>query len=158
MTRLKNASRSTIQSGRACEAFVDLYLTIIIDTNIAIRLRDGEPATFDRIAALGERFAISVVTQIELEGGVDRIPALAARRRRKLDELVAEVTVLPFGSREAEAYGRIVAAVGYVRGHTLDRMIAATALVHDAELHTLNARDFRAVPLLKLIDWSTAQP
>jgi predicted nucleic acid-binding protein len=46
-----------------------------------------------------------------------------------------------------------VAAAGYSRRKLLDRMIAAQALVHRAELVTFNTGDFSDVPGLKLCVW-----
>ena len=128
-------------------------MTILIDTNIAIYLRDGAPMILERVAALAEPFAISIITRVELEGGIDREPMVASRQRAKLDELIAAVEVLDFGAREAAAYGRIVAAAGYSRNRILDRMIAATAIVHGAPLITINGDDFRGIDGLRLEIW-----
>ncbi len=54
---------------------------------------------------------------------------------------------------EIAAYRRIIEANGYSRRKTADRMTAATALAHSLMLVTLNGRDFRDVPGLKLIQW-----
>ena len=59
--------------------------------------------------------------------------------------MLATLPVLAFDETAADAYRRIVEAVGYSRGKLLDRMIAAQALVHRATLVTLNAGDLRDV-------------
>lgn len=122
----------------------------IIDTNVAIAIRDGDEAIQNWIEDFDDPLMISIVTRVELEGGVFRVPEFATYRRAKLDELIVEVRVLPFGDAEAAAYGRIVARCGYLRCTTLDRMIAATALVRDATLITMNPGDFRSIPGLRL--------
>ena len=46
-------------------------------------------------------------------------------------------------------------AKGFSRRLVVDRMIAATALANDLSLATLNPRDFRDIPGLKIEDWSS---
>lgn len=50
-----------------------------------------------------------------------------------------------------------VAAAGYVRARTLDRMIAATALSRGLALVTINHSDFRDIPSLDLIAWEASR-
>ena len=96
---------------------------------------------------------LSVITRVELEGGVYRDPAQAGIRRPRLDAMLVTLPVLAFDETAADAYRQIVEAVGYSRRKLLDRMIAAQALVHRATLVTLNAGDFRDVPGLDLLPW-----
>jgi len=132
-------------------------MAVLIDTNIAILLRDREPRTTARIGTLGGDAFISIVTHVELEGGVVRKPALAATRRASLDVLLQSLVVLPFDQRSAAAYRAIVETAGFNRQRLLDRMIAATALVHDLPLITCNGGDFRDVPGLKLEVWENPE-
>ncbi len=125
----------------------------VLDTNVAIHLRDGDAAVLERVASLEGAVLISVVTRVELEGGVYREPVHAAVRRARLDVVLASIPTLAFDSATADAYSRIVAHAGYSRRKLLDRMIAAHALVHRATLVTLNADDFTDVPGLKLLEW-----
>lgn len=125
----------------------------LLDTSIAIGLRDDDPAIVARAKALGPGLVLSIVTRVELEGGVYRDPPTADIRRRRLDILLAALPVLPFDADAAEAYGAIVREAGYSRRKLLDRMIAAQAIVHDATLVTLNPADFADIPGLKLLAW-----
>ena len=125
----------------------------LLDTSIAILLRDGDPDTIRRAQGLMGAVAISAIGRVELEGGVDADPMQATRRRERLDAFLQGVTVLPFEDRHAAAYSRIVAARGYSRRKVIDRMIAATAIVHDITLVTMNGADFADVPGLKLEAW-----
>lgn len=127
----------------------------LIDSNIAIYLRDRHEEVSERITALPELPAISSVTAVELEGGVARVPEFAARRRARVNALLQELAVLPFDAACVERYGRILAAVGWSRSRIFDRMIAATALVHDLTLITMNGDDFRDIPGLKLESWKS---
>ena len=125
----------------------------IIDTNIAIDLRDGDQMMIDRVAALDGAVLLSVVSRVELEGGVYQIPAESGRRRARLDGLLTVLPVLDFDERCADAYRSIIERAGYSRRKVLDRMIAAQALVANATLITCNGDDFRDVPGLTLIEW-----
>lgn len=131
-------------------------MAYLIDTNIAIHLRDGNEAVEIEMLALGILPDLSIISATELEGGVTRAPALADFRRAKLDEMLSTFAILSYGPAESVAYGKIVAAVGYSRPKLLDRMIAATAIVNGLTLITANAADFREIPGLNLLDWGRA--
>ena len=128
-------------------------MAYLLDTNVAIHLRDGDAAITNRVAALDGAVLVSVVTRVELEGGVYRDPAHAAVRRARLDTMLAAIPTLAFDDTAADAYGVIVGHAGYSRRKLLDRMIAAQALVHRATLVTLNGDDFSDVPGLQLLAW-----
>jgi predicted nucleic acid-binding protein len=128
-------------------------LVYLLDTNVAIHLRDGDKTVTSQVAALEGAILLSVISRVELEGGVYRDPAQAGIRRPRLDAMLAALPVLAFDDTAADAYRQIVEAVGYSRRKLLDRMIAAQALVHRATLVTLNASDFRDVPGLELLSW-----
>ena len=128
-------------------------MAFLIDTNVAIHLRDGDAATAGRVEALHGAVMMSIITRVELEGGVHREPAHAPIRRARLDVLLRAIPTLAFDDHAAATYGSIVAAAGYSRRKLLDRMIAAQALVHRAELVTMNPDDFSDVPGLTLRAW-----
>ena len=128
-------------------------MAYILDTNVAIHFRDGDPRITANIADLGEGLLISVLTRVELEGGVQRSPAEARVRRRLLDAMLLGLTVLPFDDACANGYRSILETVGYSRRKVMDRMIAAQAIVHRAALVTCNRADFRDVPNLHLVEW-----
>jgi predicted nucleic acid-binding protein len=74
--------------------------------------------------------------------------------KRRIAEIVESFVELPFTSAEAEAYARTIAVIGFSRRVIIDRMIAVTALTNDLTLVTANPRDFRAIPGLRVEDWS----
>jgi predicted nucleic acid-binding protein len=126
---------------------------IFLDTNIAIDLRDGDEAIMAHVAALAERPCFSVITRIELEGGVFRDPQAMAYRRRLLDALLERFPVVNLTDADIARYGALVAALGFDRRRILDRLIAAQALSRNAWLVTANAADFADIPDLRLIAW-----
>lgn len=128
-------------------------MTSLIDTDVAIHLRDRKGAVLKRLDSLDAKPALSVVTLVELEAGVHARPEYRQMRRDRVDAMARAMDVLPFDEACASAYGRIVAAAGYSRRKVVDRMIAATALVHDLTLVTLNGQDFRDIPDLRLEVW-----
>jgi tRNA(fMet)-specific endonuclease VapC len=133
-------------------------LRVLIDTNVAIHLRDGDPDIVGRIAALDEPPTISIVTRIELEGGLSAKPHLAEIRRRAQIEMLDEIVTLDFEIAMVEVYRRILGATGYSCSRVLDRMIAATAIVHGLTLITINGADFRDIPGLSLEIWPSPAP
>lgn len=128
-------------------------MAFLLDTNVAIHLRDGDVRVTAQIAALEGAVLMSVVTRVELEGGVHREPQHAALRRARLDAVLAAIPALPFDDAAASVYAQIVAQAGYSRRKLLDRMIAAQALLHRATLVTMNADDFADVPGLAVVAW-----
>jgi tRNA(fMet)-specific endonuclease VapC len=98
--------------------------------------------------------ALSIVSVVELHGGIVRLPVGQDQRASALAELLDTPEVWEFGLAEAKACGRIILAVGISRTKVLDRMVAAQAAVADATLATLKARDFRNIPNLRVEDWS----
>jgi tRNA(fMet)-specific endonuclease VapC len=128
-------------------------LGFLLDSNIAIHLRDGQREVVARLSEFDELPFLSILSRVELEGGVVRVPHLARQRRRGVDSLLAQLSVLPFDAPCVDAYITILAATGWSRPRIFDRMIAATAIVHDLTLVTMNGRDFSDIPGLALAIW-----
>lgn len=128
-------------------------MAYLIDTDVAIHLRDGDAGVTARVAALDDAVLMSIVTRVELEGGVYRQPEHATVRRARLDAMLKAIPALAFDDAAADAYGAIVAHAGYSRRKLLDRMIAAQALVHRSTLVTMNRADYADIPDLDLLAW-----
>lgn len=128
---------------------------IFVDTNIAIALRDADRETHMRVQALDEKPVISMMTRIELENGANKVPGDTGRRKQLLDRLLETQKVEMFTHSDILAYGAIIHDLGYDRRKTLDRLIAAQAIVRDAVLITRNGRDFRDIAGLRLEEWET---
>ena len=128
-------------------------MSYLLDTNVAIHLRDGNADIIAKVVALQGAVQLSIISRVELEGGVYRDPDQAHLRRPRLDAILDILPILAFDDAAADAYRIIVEAAGYSRRKLLDRMIAAQALVHRATLVTMNGADFHDVPGLSLLEW-----
>ena len=126
---------------------------LLLDTSVAIHLRDHDLAISSRLSEQPHSLALSLITLVELEGGVAAVPAFAPDRRAALDALLRRTDVLPFDRDTVTAYGAILRTLGFSRPRILDRLIAATAIVYDLTLVTINGADFRDIPDLKLEVW-----
>ncbi len=125
----------------------------LLDTNVLINLRDGAADVVAKLGALDGPVLMSIVSRVELEGGVYRDPSWIDVRRARLAALLLSIPALSFDGAEADAYRAIVESAGYSRRKLLDRMIAAQALAHRATLVTQNGADFRDIPGLQLLEW-----
>lgn len=125
----------------------------LLDTSVAIHLRDGDQAIKQHLLELDESPFLSAVTRVELEGGIYAKPEFSDRRRAGVQALINMLPVLDFDFEMARAYGRILETTGFSKRKIIDRMIAATALVEGLTVITVNARDFKDVPGLDIIEW-----
>jgi tRNA(fMet)-specific endonuclease VapC len=126
----------------------------LLDTNIAIHALEGSDPVIAKIADYQGLAALSVLSLAELQPGLWGAPAEYDLRRRRLDTLLERIPVLPFTIAAAEAYGHIVAALGFSRPKAFDRMIAAHAISVDAVLVTANTADFAGIADLRLENWA----
>lgn len=126
-----------------------------LDTNSVSYFLKGRGGVAARLLAEPpSNVALPSVTLYELEFGALRSAAPVGLKRR-LDELIESLSILPFGANEARTAARIRVAlerVGQPIG-PLDLLIAATAREHGAILVTHNLKEFGRVPGLRLEDW-----
>ena len=129
-------------------------MAFLIDTHIFIYARDGNDDVLDKFEQHAGRFSLSAISLAELQRGIlpgRNVPAL---RQQRHDTLVRRMVVLPFDADAAEAYRRVIAAVGRTRSRDVDHMIAAHALSLGATLVTNNTADFAGIPGLSTEDWT----
>ena len=123
---------------------------IVLDTNVLSELTRRNPDVrvlewFDE--QLRNDLVTTAITVAEMSFGVERLPKGKRRDElAKLNEtaLAGMAAILPFSTREAAAYGSIVAEA-MSRGNDIkpfDGQIAAIAKVHRAALATRNLKDF----------------
>ena len=120
---------------------------ILCDTNILIEFYKNNQQIVRELQNIGQsHLAISVITQAELYYG-----ALNKVELSKIKRHLALLQALPVDTTVSDKFIELME--GYSLSHKLaipDAIIAATAIIHDVPLYTLNLRDFRFVKGLTL--------
>ncbi|MEY4979486.1 MAG: hypothetical protein RLZZ352_1756 [Pseudomonadota bacterium] len=128
----------------------------LLDTNMVIYIQRGVPSVLQRLVAAGrQHVALPSLVVAELAYGVEK-STHQARNRERLEQLLLEMTVLPWSHRAMWHYAKHFHALrqkGQLIGH-IDLLIAAQALGEDAILVTNNTREFERIDGLKLENWA----
>ena len=122
---------------------------IHLDTSVMIDALTGPRRSGQRLRQLieqGERIFISSLVLFEWRRGPRIAPEIEDQ-----EALFPSSDSVMFGPDEALTAADMYQRVNRPRGRELDIAIAATAIVNNAALWTLNPRDFRDFPRLKLI-------
>lgn len=128
-------------------------MATLIDSSVLIASERGQ---FDFSAFLDrhgdEEFALSAITASELLHGVHRASELhRARRAAYVEQLLAELPVVPFDAVAARIHAAVwaeLAAKGIAIG-SHDLLIAATALSMHASVVSRDQRSFSQIPGLQ---------
>ena len=128
-------------------------MVYLIDTNVAIHVRDGTDAVLAKLAEHDGEVLLSALSLAELQRGAYRDPSLTAIRQARLEVLLRGLPVLPFDASAAVDYGRIIAQCGWARRRDYDRMIAAHAISSHSIFVTNNLADFSDIPGLSMENW-----
>lgn len=135
-----------------------MSVTYLLDTNTVSYIAKGKPAApRARLQALGkeELVCISSITEAEIRYGLAKRPE-AHSLRRAMEDLMLKFCILPWGSREAAAYGELRAKLE-AKGSTLaelDMMIAAHAIAIGAVLVTNDKPLSRIKDLRGTVNWA----
>jgi tRNA(fMet)-specific endonuclease VapC len=120
---------------------------ILCDTNVLIEFYKNNGAIIHELRQIGsQNLAISIITSAELYYG--------AINKKELGQIQKHLSLLeniPIDQTISSQFIKLMAQ--YSLSHKLtipDALIAATALTHNLELYTLNLRDFRFIPDLRL--------
>jgi hypothetical protein len=122
---------------------------ILCDTNIFIHAFNGNAQTIEELNQIGhEIIVLSTITVMELFQGMGnkRELEMMKKRIRYYDFIEIDIPVSKLALELVEQFNL---------SHGLkipDAIIAATAVVHQIELHTYNVKDFRFVPDIKLYE------
>lgn len=129
---------------------------IVLDTSVLIAAERRVVALGALLESVGgEVVAVSALTASELLHGCHRAAdaGTQARRFAFVEALLARVPVLDFGLTEARRHAELWASLAregsMIGAH--DMIIGATALARGYSLATLNQRDFRRLPGLRLL-------
>jgi len=127
----------------------------MLDTNVILDLiRNPQGRAAKRIAKIGEEdICTSIVVAAELRYGCAK--SGSKRLREAVEELLAEIDVLPFDVPADAQYGAIrsaLEAAGRPIGGN-DLLIAAHAQAIGATVVTGNAEEFKRVRGLKVANW-----
>ncbi|MCB9052209.1 MAG: type II toxin-antitoxin system VapC family toxin [Lewinellaceae bacterium] len=122
---------------------------ILCDTNIFIHAFNGNVQTIEELNQIGhENIALSTITVMELFQGMGNKRELEIMKKkiRYYDFIEIDIPVSKLALELVERFNL---------SHGLkipDAIIAATAVVHQIELHTYNVKDFRFVPDIRLYE------
>jgi len=125
---------------------------VIIDTNIIIDHLRRKNKKDSLLITIFKKFskdelAISVVTIQELFEGKSTIDP---QKEKMLLEILSLFQILPYSSEVAELAGKIARDFGPIE--FADATIAATAIINDSQLITLNKKDFIKIENLEFLD------
>ena len=123
---------------------------VLVDTNIFIEFYKNNPAICGALDNIDpQEIVVNDVVCAELYFG--------ARNKQELANIVADMEKLPVLAISPQISKHAVDLVKqYCLSHKLklpDAQIAATVLFHNAELFTLNKKDFVYIPNLKLYEY-----
>jgi predicted nucleic acid-binding protein len=125
---------------------------IHLDTSVLIDVFGGEKSLAPRLRQLldrGERISFSALVLFEWRRG-PRIPEQIEAQ----EALFPSTEAVPFGASEALRAAELYRKLKRPRGREVDLAIAACAILHEAQVWTVNTADFRDIPDIKLLQFS----
>lgn len=128
----------------------------LLDTCVISDFIKSEVGTTTRLKqAPPVDIAISTITVMELQYGLELNPQRVQKIKPAIASFLISVTILPFGTEEAEQAAQIRATLksqGQPIG-AYDVLIAATALSYNLIMVTANSREFVRIPGLQTENW-----
>ena len=121
----------------------------LLDTSVLIDSLSGPKRSAKALRAAidrGERILVPSLVLYEWLRGPRLPPEIAAQ-----EALFPTDSAIAFGPREASLSAELYRSLKRPRGRDIDLAIAATAMVKDAGLWTLNTADFKDIPRLRLV-------
>jgi tRNA(fMet)-specific endonuclease VapC len=121
---------------------------MIIDTSVLIdylRQSNKEKTVFVQLVQASLNIRISLITLSELYAG--KSVWQSKKVQKELETILSGLEVLPVSTEIARQAGKLRAIYGL---DLIDALIAATAILNQESLATLNSKHFRVVPELVL--------
>lgn len=121
---------------------------VLLDTSVIVdflRLNDKADTLSYKLSVKKYSLLISIITHTELYAGKSVWEHSDAKR--ELETIFENLTVIPLTVGISTRAGRLRALNGL---STIDAIIAATALEKNVPLVTLNVKDFKGAPTLRL--------
>jgi len=122
---------------------------VLCDTNIFIHAFNGDPKTISALQSIGyDNILLSSITVMELYQGMGNKKELQEMKRKIKYYDVIEVDV-----EISKLATQLINQFNLSHGLLIpDAIIAASAVVHQIELFTYNAKDFQFIPDIKLYE------
>ncbi len=128
----------------------------LLDTCVVSDFVKGEENTIKKLKSISPtEVFISSLTVMEVKYGLAINPQRAVKIQPIIETLINSITILPFGSTEAEQAAQI-RSILKIAGSPIgayDVLIAATAITHNHIVVTSNVREFQRVPNLPIENW-----
>ena len=118
----------------------------LVDTSVIIdflRRQDKQKSLYYKLAT--EELFVSIITHTELFSGKSVWESKTAED--ELEDLFSDITVLPLNSEISKKAGEIKAKYEV---DLFDAIVASTSILNNLELVTLNVKDFKSIPNLKI--------
>ena len=136
-----------------------MNVTYLLDTNTLSYIAKGNsPAARARLESLraGEIVCISSITEAEVRYGLAKRPQAHALHAA-IDGLLFKLRILPWGSKEAAAYGKLRAKLetAGVSLSAMDMLIAAHAIAVGAVMVTNDNAFARVKDLHGTVNWAS---
>jgi tRNA(fMet)-specific endonuclease VapC len=136
-------------------------VSYLLDTNAVVALLRNKPAAvrekYREVVASGNYLAVSSVVLFELWYGVEKSTQVRENTERLRIFLSGDLDLVNFDDEDAQTAGRIRATLEK-RGTPIgayDLLIAGQALRRGLTVVTANSSEFRRVPGLDWVDWTT---
>lgn len=122
-------------------------MKILCDTNIFIEYYKNNTQIIQALKEIGSNdIAVSVITKAELFCGARNKQELAVIERNLSFCYCYELDI-----EVSRVFAELIKTYTLSHGASIpDMLIAATAIVHDIPLFTLNIKDFRFIPAIQL--------
>lgn len=124
-------------------------MKILLDTSILIdhiRQKETNQTPLYKLSEGGHEFCISILSHTECYSG----KSIWERKNAKeaLEAILSNIKILPLDIGVSKKAGEIRAKYSVGVG---DAVIAATALIHELPIATLNSKDFQKVERVKIL-------